>query len=501
MVNTPSNASVPAQEDSRLPIQRSDEAMTMFRHDLMTPINLILGYTEMLEERFEGGEKDVMADLGKIKTATRQLMGLIDENMRPPSARGEQVIKTASALPATTAPFPGSQVPAAAESMSQECFLVADDDEHNRELLTRLLQKEGYRSVTAANGVEALEVLKRQPIDVILLDVKMPEMDGFELLDRLKGDSGLKHIPVIMVSAFTELERTARCIKQGAEDYLPKPFNSTLLLARVSACLEKKRLRDTEQKMFRELAESRQALADELNEAAAHVRSLLPAPLKDQPQSDWRFEPSTLLGGDAFGYFPLDTDHLVIFLLDVCGHGVSAALHSISVMNALRARSLPDANFHDPASVMFVLNNRFQMADHNNMYFTIWYGVYTRSRRTLAYSSAGHPPAVLVSKDELGPCARKLGTGGPIIGMMPDLKFKSAQIQVPPGARLFVFSDGTYELTKTTGGMLTFEEFVDALAAPPPADKAALEHITAFARQTHGPDPFEDDFSIVQLQF
>lgn len=493
----------PLQEEGRLPIQRSDSALAAFRHDLMTPINLILGYTEMLEEELaDPDDKRRLADLGKIKAATRRLMELIDENMR----RGVTVGEACASPPVPPAPAPAlSELPhAEPPSLARqagESFLVVDDDEENRGLLTRLLSRNGYECFTAVNGREALDWLARRPFDLVLLDVQMPEMDGLELLDRLKEDAAWRHIPVIMVSAFTELENTARCIKRGAEDYLPKPFNSTLLLARVSACLEKKRLRDNERAMYQALAQSQQALAAELKEAAAHVRGLLPAPWKGDPRIDWRYVPSTILGGDAFGYHALDEEHMSVFLLDVCGHGVSAALHSISVMNAIRARSLPGADFHDPASVMRALNRSFQMAEHNNMYFTVWYGVYHRPSRSLAYSSAGHPPAVLVSEDDFGPCARKLATGGPIVGMMPDIQFNSARLIMPEGSRLFIFSDGAYELARPGGGMLTFDEFVDSLAPLGSEDDSELDQVLQRARAVRGGETFEDDLSIIEIRF
>ena len=481
-----------------LPIQKSDEALAMFRHDLMTPINLIFGYTEMVEEKIADNDTDALGeDLSKIKQAARRLLELIEVNTRHSQSSEDSPPRAVTVEPTATHKHQTNL----AESAETECFLVVDDDEQNRELLTRFLQREGFRCMTAGNGIDALDVLRAGSFELILLDAKMPEMDGFELLRILKADSALKHIPVIMISAFTDMERTAECIKQGAEDYLPKPFNSALLLARVSASLEKKRLRDGEQRMFRELAESQKALAEELKEAAAHVHGLLPSPWPLNPRIDWRFVPSTTLGGDAFGYFQIDPDHLAIFLLDVCGHGVSAALHSISVMSAIRGRSLPGADFRCPTSVMEALNRVFQMSEFNNMYFTIWYGVYDLPNRRLAYASAGHPAAILLESDELGPLVRKLGTGGPIIGMLPELTFKSAEIDIRPDTELFVFSDGTYELSKFDGGMLTFEEFVDMLVKPSPDDSPKLDRVLGDARKLRNNETFEDDFSLLHVVF
>jgi class 3 adenylate cyclase len=130
-------------------------------------------------------------------------------------------------------------------SPSEAALLVVDDNEDNRYTLTRRLKREGYENLTTANdGKEALELLKSKKFDLMLLDIMMPEMDGYQVLEQLKADAELRYLPVIMISAVGEVESVVRCIELGAEDYLPKPFDPTLLRARVGASLEKKRLRD-----------------------------------------------------------------------------------------------------------------------------------------------------------------------------------------------------------------------------------------------------------------
>jgi two-component system cell cycle response regulator len=129
---------------------------------------------------------------------------------------------------------------------SRASALVVDDDPINRMLLSKSLEQQGHRVMTAENGLEALAALQAQPFDVVLLDVLMPEPDGYEVLARLKQDRGLRHVPVIMVSALEDIQCVVRCIEMGAEDYLPKPFDPVLLRARVNGCLTRKRLRDLE---------------------------------------------------------------------------------------------------------------------------------------------------------------------------------------------------------------------------------------------------------------
>ncbi len=155
------------------------------------------------------------------------------------------------------------------------------------------------------------------------------------------------------------------------------------------------------------------------------MRSLLPPPLQHQIKTDWRFIPSTQLGGDAFGYHWLDENHFAIYLLDVCGHGVGAALLSISVVNLLRSETLLQADFDDPSSVLAALNLAFQMEKHNNMFFSIWYGVYNRDKSEILYASGGHPPAILITGAS-GQEAKTfmLKTPGVVIGALPEPLFK-----------------------------------------------------------------------------
>ncbi len=161
-------------------------------------------------------------------------------------------------------------------------ILVVDDNEDNRYTLTRRLRREGYADLREArDGREALAMLRAEPFDLVLLDVMMPEMDGYEVLRRLKDDPGPRHVPVLVISAVAELESAVRCIELGAEDYLPKPFNPVLLRARVGACLEKKRLRDREAAHLARIEDQRRRL-DEL----LHV--ILPAPaVAELAATDW----------------------------------------------------------------------------------------------------------------------------------------------------------------------------------------------------------------------
>ncbi len=381
-------------------------------------------------------------------------------------------------------------------------LLIVDDDVMNSDLLRARLEIDAYEVATAADGVDALNRLREEHFDLVLLDIVMPEMDGYAVLQAVKADEKLREIPVIMISGLDDLNSVAKCIEIGADDYLPKPYKPVLLQARINACLEKKALRDKEQATYRALVESQKHLAAELAEAADYVKSLLPPPLTGEVVTDWRFVPSTSLGGDSFGYHWLDEDHLAMYLLDVCGHGVGAALLSISAMNVLRSHALPNTDFKDPGKVLMGLNEVFQMDHHNNMYFTIWYGVYSKSKREIAFARGGHPPAILVTGDSRATAqTMELKVPGLVIGTMSGVQYKTGVQKVGKFGELFLFSDGVYEIKRPDETMWDYQDFVKLLTQEPPAGESEIEVVIQEAKNQQGGETFEDDFSMLKVVF
>jgi DNA-binding response OmpR family regulator len=219
------------------------------RHTLRTPLNHIIGYSEMLlEEANERGLEAFTADLQKIHKAGKQLLGFINDFFDGPTT-GRADTHTPKIVTADNRfreAKPDIHPLAAGDATASGRILVVDDNETNRDMLSRRLQHEGYEVCISDTGHEALALLRTQAVDLILLDVMMPEMDGYDVLKELKANIAWRDIPVIMISALDEIESVVRCIERGAEDYLPKPFDPVLLRARIGACLEKKQLRDQE---------------------------------------------------------------------------------------------------------------------------------------------------------------------------------------------------------------------------------------------------------------
>ncbi|MBI4545001.1 MAG: response regulator [Gemmatimonadetes bacterium] len=242
-------------------IERELEAYgAELRHDLRTPLNAIVGYAELLiESSRETGRDGMVPDLNRILEAARTLLALLDSVVglsAPAAAPASSELSRASAIARQVLSKirPVSRETAAAAEIHQGRLLVVDDNPLNRDLLSRQLARQGYTVATAENGRQALETLQAGDYDLVLLDIMMPEIDGIEVLRRMKQDEALRQTPVIMISSLDEMDSVVRCIEIGAADYLSKPFDPALLGARIGACLELKRARERERAHLERLA-------------------------------------------------------------------------------------------------------------------------------------------------------------------------------------------------------------------------------------------------------
>jgi len=388
--------------------------------------------------------------------------------------------------------------PSDVEKVGKIKVLMVDDQAMVCEAVRRMLAGEGdieFHSVT--DPTQAIEEALRFEPTVILQDLIMPDVDGLTLVRFIRAKEELKDVPVIVLSSKEEAETKKRAFEMGANDYMVKLPDALEVVARI-----RYHSRGYINLLQRNAAQA--ALQTELDEAARYVRALFPQKLDDSAvQTDWVFISSTDLAGDSFGYYWLDDDTFMIYLLDVCGHGVGAALHSVSALNVLRSQSLPGVDFKDPGAVLAGLNEAFDMDKHNEMYFTMWYGIFEKSTRRLNFASGGHPPAVLIggeAKNNEEP--ETLFTPGMVIGGMQGVSFTSKSVTLKPGDKLYVFSDGVYEVDYADGrGMMTEEEFNKQLTAPPAPAKSKVESMADWVRQQQGRDAFEDDFSLMEICF
>ncbi len=297
-----------------------NEAVRHLRHELLNQVNHIVGYAELLlEEAEDAGEAEatgpLVSGLGEIRAAGKQVMAAVNRVLDPDddvfdreelqatlgqslsrvtqvvgelgSAGGEEAAqvldqiagaarralelaadgadvteRSASVSPSVRRPAAPAHAGPEARPSGRGLVLVVDDDAANRDVLARRLTRLGYTVAEAENGRAALEVMGSEPVDLVLLDLNMPELDGYGVLERRQADPGLRDIPAIMISASADIDSVVRCIEMGAEDHLGKPFDPVLLEARVGACLEKKRLRDQERELLATVSRQAEALAE-----------------------------------------------------------------------------------------------------------------------------------------------------------------------------------------------------------------------------------------------
>ncbi len=335
---------------------------------------------------------------------------------------------------------------------------------------------------------------------VILQDLVMPEIDGLTLVKFYRGRPKLRDVPLIVLSSKEEAVTKAEAFAVGANDYLVKLPDAVELIARIRYHSQGYINLLQRNEAYEALARSEKALASELAKAAEHVISLLPPPMAEGDiRTAWRLFPSAQLGGDAFGYHRLDEDRFAVYLLDVCDHGVGSALLAVSALNALRSQTLPNTDFRDPAQVLAALNDSFQMEQHNELYFTMWYGVHDRGQGTLTYASAGHPPAFLFPADGGKPV--RLATRNPIVGGMPGVTYRVDTIPAAPPARLYVFSDGVYEVHRPDGVMWSLDELAEFLVSAPAERGEEIDRLYAFLQDMSGLSILEDDFSMLRVDF
>lgn len=378
-------------------------------------------------------------------------------------------------------------------------ILVVDDDPAIQLVLKRTLVQQGHQISLASNGCDALVQAQQRPPALIICDWMMPLMDGLQLCRRIKADPRLATTFFILLTSKRSINDRVRGLDSGADDFLAKPIELAELKARVRAALRLHQL-------TQDLRAQKQQMETELSEASDYVQSLLPKPMTQPIAIDSCFIPSRQLGGDCFDYAWVTANHLVMFLLDMSGHGLGAALPSVSILNLLRSRSLNGVDFHQPHQVLTALNRIFQMDNQGDKYFTLWYGIYSCRDRQLRYASAGHPPALLLSKPGSGASDScevvRLKTPGFPIGLFPDAQFVSHNHTIEHPSQLYIFSDGIYEIPQPDGTVWGLEPFVEMLqttCCQAAFDQCEIAGILERLRLLNASPNFNDDVSLVQV--
>ena len=230
-----------------------------------------------------------------------------------------------------------------------------------------------------------------------------------------------------------------------------------------------------------------------------YVRDCIPPPMVGLVSVDWRYLPASTLGGDTIGYHWVDDDHLALYLVDVTGHGLDAALLSVTVANVIRAGALPGADLKQPNQVLAKLNNAFQGEQHGQRFFTIWYGVYHCASRTMTWAGGGHPPAIVLLPGEPNPLL--LPSSGLMMGVLRGVEFPVQSCRIPAGARLLIFSDGVFEIFRDGRDAWNLDACIAHLVALAEQQGSLMEELLDHVYHLRGSPRLDDDFSIIEARF
>jgi phosphoserine phosphatase RsbU/P len=380
-------------------------------------------------------------------------------------------------------------------------ILVVDDVPENRDLLVRRLKRLGIDKIEqAANGIEALHAIKSRSFDLVLLDIMMPELDGFGVLERLKTEGGAGDLPIVVISALNEIEPVARCIELGAEDFIFKPFNPTLLRARVLASLEKKALRDRTREELR-----RKQI--ELNEARTLQLALAPSGFHGVVNGravaiEAVLEPAREVGGDLVDHFQIGNGLLVLAVGDVSDKGAGAAMmmaRTHALLRGLAARPDAESLFRSPEMAVALVNRALASGNSGAMFVTLVLASVDLATASLAYVRAGHVPPFL--RRETGSVERLNEVGGLPLGLAEQAVYKSATSALRPGDRILIVTDGYTEAENPDGtliGSAAIEKFLTNLKVE---DAAPLRTLTDMVRAYEAGRPASDDMAAILLAF
>ena len=355
-------------------------------------------------------------------------------------------------------------------------ILLVDDDASNLHVLYETLKGHDYRLLVAKSGEQALAIAAKAHPALILLDIVMPGIDGFETLTRLKAESNTANTAVIFLSALDESKDKVKGLELGAVDYIAKPFDPNEVIARVETHMKILRLEQSLARKNRELEEANQRMRLDLEAAFRVQKSFLPktAPQAGGVRFAWTYHPCEELGGDFLNVFAFDERYVGMYVVDVCGHGVPSSLLAVTVgrslnLDASGKSALTEPSAHprgfdiiDPARVAAQLNRQFPMDATVRLYFTLLYGVLDTMESTFRFVSAGHPGPLVAKADGT---TTVCSVAGRPVGLWPESDYKESLLQLNRGDRIYLFTDGLSEERNAQGDQFGDVRMVDVVTA------------------------------------
>jgi phosphoserine phosphatase RsbU/P len=388
--------------------------------------------------------------------------------------------------------------------MKKPKILIVDDEPFNVDYIEQELEDSDYETVSATNGQEALDIVETEAPDLVLLDIMMPVMDGFEVLSRLRTNKDTRDIPVIVISASNDLNSVVRGIKLGAEDYLPKPFEPTLLRARIASCLEKKQLRDV-QKLYLKSLEREFEIGRDIQ------RGFLPRDLPTVEGWDIAayFKAAKEVAGDYYDAFLLPDDKLICVVGDVCGKGVGAALYMTLFRSLIRATSKTDYFLDGSAAgglntverlqhvISFTNKYVVETHGHTSMFSTIFICMVDLNDDKLTYINCGNEPALLLGRQgEMS----LLWPTGPIVGVLPEAEFSAKEVVMGENDVLLIYSDGVTDALDVAESSFGRERLVGVLKSEWTTCEQLLQNMQQLLDQFVGKAVQFDDITALGIK-
>lgn len=341
-----------------------------------------------------------------------------------------------------------------------ETILAVDDDIDILELVEASLTADGFNVITASDGRGALESARDYEPDLILLDLMMPEMDGFEVIEKLRSDAKTRTIPVIMLTAKAQTHEKIQGLRSGADDYITKPFQLDELTARIEAVLARTRPTKFINPLIGAMGDQFskagvEQLAFHLKTAAIIQQKLLPQKSPVLPGFDIAglLRSSMTISGDFYDFIPLTDNHLGVAIADVRGKGIPAALLMVMIRTALRLVCREESS---PAAALKRINDLLFADTDPDLFATMIYGILDTESVTFTYSNAGHCYPLFLNYE--GATITSLRAGGMILGSFDFATFQCETIQFAPGDEMLLYTDGATETERRDDGVLYGEE-------------------------------------------
>ncbi len=377
-------------------------------------------------------------------------------------------------------------------------ILVVDDEPRNIKILQIQLQARGYDIITAGDGAEALQIISNDQPDLILLDINMPKVDGFEVVERVRANQKTEFIPIVMITALRDTqENRIKAVEAGADDFIEKPFSSFEVLARIRSLLRIKHYHD-------KLEKHNARLETELQMARSVQEIIIP---QNGTQDLVGFHiasycyPALAVGGDFFDIWEIDENRIGVIISDVMGHGASAALVTVFIKTILTEHQ--EHIKEDPAQLLQILNTRFSdiISSRIFMFATAFCGIFDKKKKQLTCANAGHPSPFLQhgtqSECELV-TDKQTGNG---LGIRKESVYENCYYPFDDSSRIFLYTDGVYEVKNVKGEEFTVEKLQKVVSTTQhETPEKLIQCISNAITEFNSAAPNEDDLTLIAIQ-